>query len=287
MLLLAARAGESGKGFAVVANEVKELSKTTKSANEDIQSTLTTIASSIQELSSSLSETKSAIENSLDNVSSSKQSISTITNQTSEFGAVIQQNINDFQTLATHTYNMNTQVTELSTIGETFTNLLEMMNVHGLFEGAGNPIDRLVPLVKESDFSDPSRFAKFEEEIALKANDVLISATDASGCITFANTKFYELAEYAVGELMGKPHNVIRHPDMPKTAFTDLWKVVESGHLWQGIVKNRTKLGKYYWVKAMVFPCYKNSQIVGFISVRKCPTKEEIQDAIEAYKKLP
>jgi len=70
-----------------------------------------------------------------------------------------------------------------------------------------------------------------------------VIATDASGCITFANTKFYELAEYEVGELMGKPHNVIRHPDMPITAFADVWKVVESGHLWEGIVKNRTKMG--------------------------------------------
>jgi PAS domain S-box-containing protein len=283
----AARAGESGKGFAVVANEVKELSKTTKTANEDIQSTLKIISSSIQELSLSLSETKEAIENSLKNVSHSKESFTTITSQTSQFGNVIQQNINDFQSLASHTYNMNTQVTELSTIGETFTNLLEMMNIHGLFEGAGNPIDRLAGLVCESEFSDLSRFTKIEEEVSLKKDDVLISATDKEGRITFANTKFYELAEYEFGELLGKPHNVIRHPDMPKTAFADLWKIVESGHLWQGIVKNKTKFGKFYWVKAMVFPCYKNAQIVGFISVRKCPTKEEIHDAKEAYKKLP
>lgn len=283
----AARAGESGKGFAVVANEVKELSKTTKSANEDIQSTLVQITESIHGLSEKLEKTSDAIHSSLNNVSTSKNSISTITQQTSSFGNIIQNSISDFQNLTAHTLHMNTQVSELTTIGETFTYLLNMMNVHGLFEGAGNPIERLAPLVAESDFFDGARFTKNTGEIVLKDNDVLISATDDRGIITFANHKFYEVAEYEAGSLIGKPHNIIRHPDMPKAAFEDLWNVIESGHLWQGIVMNRTKTGKVYWVKAMVFPCYNGGQIIGYISVRRKPSLEEVTMAKDAYKKLP
>jgi PAS domain S-box-containing protein len=284
----AARAGESGKGFAVVANEVKELSKTTKNANEDIQSTLEQITKSIRGLSQNLQQTNDAIHQSLNNVGQSQENISTITQQTSFFGSIIQNSIKDFQNLSNQTMTMNAQVSELSTIGETFTYLLEMMNVHGLFKGAGNPIDRLAPMVAQSDFLDNKRFSNLsEKEIVLREDDVLISATDARGIITFANSKFYQIAEYEYGSLLGKPHNIIRHPDMPKTAFADLWAVIEGGHLWQGIVKNRSRTGKYYWVKAMVFPCYQNRKITGFISIRRKPSLQEVQMALDAYKKLP
>lgn len=284
----AARAGDAGKGFAVVANEVKELSKTTKGVNEDIQSTLIQISDSIQVLSGQLNQTSSAISESIKNVSSSRENITIITKQTTEFAGVIQENISDFQELAKNTMKMSTQVSELSTIGGTFTYLLEMMNVHGLFRGAGSPIDRLAPLVADSEFTDNKRFSNpIEKEVFLKDNSVLISATDTKGHITFANLEFYEIAEYEEGSLMGKPHNVIRHPDMPKTAFADLWEVIKSGHLWQGIVKNKTKNGRFYWVKAMVFPCYDGEEIVGYISVRKKPSKEEVDSAIAAYRRLP
>ena len=74
---------------------------------------------------------------------------------------------------------------------------------------------------------------------------------------------------------------------MPQAAFKDLWDVIESGNLWVGIVKNKSKSGKYYWVKALVFPCYANKRIIGYISVRKKPSFQEIRMAEEAYKKLP
>ena len=283
----AARAGESGKGFAVVANEVKELSKTTKSANEDIQHTLVQITNSIHGLSDKLKQTSVAIHESLTNVSSSKENISTITQQTSSFGDIITNSINDFQNLTSHTLQMNTQVSELSTIGETFTYLLTMMNVQGLFKGAGNPIERLAPLVADSDFYDGSRFSKMEQETVLAEKDVLISATDEKGIITFANHRFYQIAEYENGSLIGKPHNIIRDPDMPKTAFADLWSIIEAGNLWMGIVKNKSRTGKIYWVKAIVFPCYQGGKIIGYISVRKKPTIQEVNMAKEAYKKLP
>ena len=283
----AARAGESGKGFAVVANEVKELSKTTKTANEDIQNTLLQITNSLTGLGDGLSQTSDAIKNSLSNVTDSKENIYTITRQTGQFGQTIAKNIEDFEHLAAHTEQMNFQLSELTTMGDTFTYLLEMMKVHGLFNDRFNALERLAPLVEASDFNQSSRFTRSEQEIVLESNDVLISATDPHGVITFANSKFYQIAEYPQGQLMGKPHNIIRHSDMPKTAFADLWKIIQSGHLWQGIVKNQSRTGKYYWVRAIVFPCYSMGQIVGYISVRTKPTPQEVQGAINAYRKLP
>lgn len=283
----AARAGESGKGFAVVANEVKELSKTTKNANEDIQKTLENIKSSIENLHVQLSQTGDAISDSLENIEKSKENVVTINKNTFEFGQLIQSNIEQFMYLSDHANIMKSQVDELSTIADTFTFLLEMMKEQGLFNDDYNPLERLAPLVEQSEFYDSKRFNSFESEVVLSESDILISATDKRGLITFANEKFYEIAEYDYGSLINRPHNVIRHPDMPKAAFKDLWDVIKNGHLWQGIVKNKTKSGKYYWVKAMVFPCYKDHQIIGYISVRRKPSKEQVEQAVQAYRKLP
>jgi PAS domain S-box-containing protein len=193
-----------------------------------------------------------------------------------------------FEFLSGQSGAVDEQVRELSVIGDSFTNLLEMMNVQGLFQGSQNPIDRLAPMVAASTFFDPSRFVEPAlNEIILGEDDILISCTDVKGRINFANSRFYEIAEYERGELLNKPHNIIRHPDMPKTAFQDMWNVIDSGNLWVGIVKNRSKSGKYYWVKALVFPCYAGKKIIGFISVRKKPSYREIQMAQEAYRKLP
>ena len=284
----AARAGEMGKGFAVVANEVKELSRTTKVANENIQKTISQIKDSIKGLSSSLTVTRSSIGQSLSNIDGSRESIRTISSQTLQFGRMIQDNVKAFDHLAGQSGQVDEQVSELSVIGDSFTNLLEMMSVKGLFRGSDNPVLRLKPIVESSSFHDATRFRfSLDRETVLTTDDVLISATDAKGRITFANGKFYEIAEYEKGELLNKPHNVIRHPDMPKTAFKDLWDVISSGNLWSGIVVNRSKTGRHYWVKALVFPCYANNQIVGYISVRSKPTQQEILSAIEAYKHLP
>lgn len=284
----AARAGDAGKGFAVVANEVKELSRVTKNANEDVQKTLFQISDSIKTLSDKLVQTGTTIASSLTNVEKSRNNVDSIINETNHFKNIIQKNIAEFQDLISTSKHMDTQVKELSTIGETFNFLLEMMNVHGLFEEAPNPLLRLAPLVAESKFYDANRFQQNPTmETKLRPQDVLISATDDKGNITFANHKFYEIAEYPFGELLGKPHNIIRHPDMPKIAFKDLWDVIKGGHLWCGIVMNRSRTGKHYWVKAMVFPCYKNSKIIGYISVRRMPSMAEVEGAREAYRKVP
>ena len=283
----AARAGENGKGFAVVAHEVKELARTTKIANEDIQKILGSIINSISGLSESILTIKDTISKSLDNVNLSRGNIDLIVNRSHQLTGAVQRNIMEFQDLSNGSKKVEDQVKELSEIGDTFNFLLEMMTVKGLFTNSENPIDRLKPFVEASTFNEPSRFTKFEQEIVLKPDDILISATDSRGVITFANSKFYEIAGYTEGDLLGKPHNIIRHPDMPKTAFKDLWEVLKGGNLWCGIVKNRAKNGGIYWVKAMVFPCFKNNVIVGYLSVRQKPSEREIRDAIDAYRRLP
>lgn len=283
----AARAGETGKGFAVVAGEVKELAKTTIEVNDSIQKSLSKVNGAISDLCEKLALTSESIDKANEYSQQSRSEVDNISARTDTFTQNLTLSIRSLEELSHDTNQMNSQVRELNTIGDTFTYLLEMLRVQGLITHGINPLERLRPLVKESTFIDHSRFQKPEQEIVLQDNDILISATDKRGMINFANDHFYRIAEYEPGSLINKPHNIIRHPDMPKTAFKDLWDVIDAGHLWQGIVKNKTRTGKYYWVKAMVFPCYENQKIIGYISVRKKPSSQEVAQAKEAYKRLP
>ncbi|MCT7635561.1 PAS domain-containing protein, partial [Aliarcobacter butzleri] len=106
------------------------------------------------------------------------------------------------------------------------------------------------------------------------------------GHIIFANDDFCKIAEFSVDELIGKPHNVVRHPDMPKAAFKDLWETVKSGNVWNGYVKNLTKSGNYYWVYATVFPTTIADGKKGFLSCRRKASREEIEQHIRLYKEL-
>lgn len=125
-----------------------------------------------------------------------------------------------------------------------------------------------------------------EKETILKDDAFLVSETNAKGIITFANDGFCDIAEYEVDELIGKPHNVVRHPDMPKAAFKDLWDTVKRGEVWTGYVKNATKSGGYYWVYATVFPFESCDGSQGYLSCRRKASREEIDAAIELYKTL-
>lgn len=123
-------------------------------------------------------------------------------------------------------------------------------------------------------------------ETVLKDGAFLVSETDAKGVILFANKEFCDVAEYSVEELVGKPHNVVRHQDMPKAAFEDLWKTVKSGQVWQGYVKNKTASGGYYWVYATVYP-YKNEDGEQcYMSIRRKPSREDINKATALYKTM-
>jgi PAS domain S-box-containing protein len=118
------------------------------------------------------------------------------------------------------------------------------------------------------------------------ASEKLISETDLKGIVTSANASFCAVAGYAESELIGKNHNMVRHPDMPSEAFEDLWRTLKSGAQWTGIVKNRCSNGNFYWVKAVVTPIKVNDRITGFRSVRTKPTRAEVSGAEALYKRL-
>ena len=124
-------------------------------------------------------------------------------------------------------------------------------------------------------------------EVMLKDDDFLVSETDKRGVIRFANDDFCRIAGYTNEELIGKPHNIVRHPDMPKAAFKDLWDTIKQGKIWTGFVKNRTKNGDYYLVFATVYPIMGcGSQEGGYISCRRKASRKEIAAAEALYKTL-
>ena len=124
------------------------------------------------------------------------------------------------------------------------------------------------------------------QETVLDDYAFLVSETDAKGTILFANEDFCKIAEYTIDELIGKPHSMVRHKDMPKAAFADLWKTVQGGEVWTGYVKNSTKSGGYYWVFATVFPFESCDGSKGYLSCRRKASQEEINAAINLYKTM-
>jgi PAS domain S-box-containing protein len=112
---------------------------------------------------------------------------------------------------------------------------------------------------------------------------LLISQTDPGGRITFANDAFVAISGFSREELVGAPHNLVRHPHMPPEAFRDLWATVKSGNPWEGLVKNRTRDGDFYWVRANVTPVVEDGTMRGYISIRTRPTRDEVAAAERLY----
>ncbi|WP_426359368.1 methyl-accepting chemotaxis protein [Pseudocolwellia sp. HL-MZ19] len=124
-------------------------------------------------------------------------------------------------------------------------------------------------------------------EITFLPTEQLISITDLKGDITYVNDDFCRIAGYSRKELIGQHHNIVRHSDMPKQAFADLWSKLKRGDSWRGMVKNRCKNNNdYYWVDAYITPVYENNTIMGYQSVRTCPTQEQKSAATKLYKDL-
>lgn len=124
------------------------------------------------------------------------------------------------------------------------------------------------------------------EEVTFSAHEELVSTTDIKGIITYANSNFCRVAGYELDELIGQHHNVVRHPDMPKAAFKDLWNNIQAGKPWRGAVKNRCKDGRYYWVDAFVTPIFEQGELIGYQSVRKKIDVKTKEAATRAYKKI-
>jgi len=125
-----------------------------------------------------------------------------------------------------------------------------------------------------------------DEEVPFDGG-VMITETDTAGIITYANRKFRDLTGYTKEELIGSPHNINRHPDMPKAAFKGMWDTIKAGKYWDGHVKNMTKEGKYYLVVVSIKPKWdEDGNIIGYIAARKIPDKNTMNEALELYKKM-
>ncbi len=123
-----------------------------------------------------------------------------------------------------------------------------------------------------------------EKDYSAKAN--ILSTTDLKGAVTYVNDDFVELSGFERDELLGKNHNIVRHPEMPPAAFENLWATLKSGRSWMGMVKNRCKNGDHYWVDAFVTPILRDGEVVEYQSVRTKPKREHVDRADALYRKL-
>ena len=125
-----------------------------------------------------------------------------------------------------------------------------------------------------------------DNEVTFDDSVAITSTTDLKGALTYINKDFLDISGFSTNELIGKNHNVVRHPEMPSAAFEDLWATVKSGKAWMGLVKNRCKNGDYYWVDAFVTPLAKNGEITGYESTRVKPSPIRVKSVTALYKKI-
>jgi len=125
-----------------------------------------------------------------------------------------------------------------------------------------------------------------DEELPYPDGKLIVSRTDKQGIITHCNQSFVEMSGYTEEEIIGQPHRILRHPDMPRAAFKDLWDTLERGDKWHGYVKNLRKDGSYYWVYATAIPNIRKGETVGYTSVRRKPSRTQVNSCIELYAKM-
>jgi len=123
-------------------------------------------------------------------------------------------------------------------------------------------------------------------EYPIGDDTLILSTTDTKGRITYVNQTFIEVSGYTEDELIGKAHNIVRHPDMPPEAFEDLWKTLQAGKPWTGLVKNRRKNGDFYWVLGNATPLIENGTTVGYLSVRTKPSRQVIETVAPIYRQF-
>ena len=127
---------------------------------------------------------------------------------------------------------------------------------------------------------------KNSNEWFFPSDSYILSETDSKGIILYANEIFYDIAGYVPDELLGEPHNVIRHPDMPRIAFKGLWDDIQSKGFWTGIVKNLRKDGGYYWVHATVLRKVNTNGEVTYLSIRRVPDRKDVEACTTLYAEL-
>lgn len=128
--------------------------------------------------------------------------------------------------------------------------------------------------------------SEFLIETIVPEEELIISRTDLKGVITYVNETFAEISGYKMDELVGQPHNIVRHPDMPSSVFADLWKMIQEKGQWKGVVKNLRKDKGFYWVRALVSGVYKDGELVEFKSLRTPVSYEEKREHQILYDKI-
>ena len=128
--------------------------------------------------------------------------------------------------------------------------------------------------------------SEFLCETEVPQDELIISRTDLDGHITYANEAFCEISGYDIEELIGKPHNLVRHPDMPRAAFADLWQTLKDKKQWIGVVKNLRKDKGYYWVQAIISGVYKNGELIEYKSLRTPISYEDKLKHQKLYDKM-
>jgi PAS domain S-box-containing protein len=122
-----------------------------------------------------------------------------------------------------------------------------------------------------------------ELETRFPTGELIVSQTDSDGIITMCNEAFVHMSGFSREQLLGTPHSILRHPDMPKAAFADLWNTVGEGKRWSGYVKNLRRDGGFYWVYATVIPKIRDGVVVGHTSVRREPSRDKVNELAAVY----
>jgi aerotaxis receptor len=125
-----------------------------------------------------------------------------------------------------------------------------------------------------------------DEEVPFPEGKLIVSRTDTQAIITHGNQSFVEMSGFSQEEIIGKPHSILRHPDMPAAAFADVWATLGRGDTWQGYVKNLRKDGRYYWVFATAIANIRDDKVVGFTSVRRKPSRTKVNECVALYAKM-
>ncbi|MBL8329886.1 MAG: PAS domain-containing protein [Rubrivivax sp.] len=150
--------------------------------------------------------------------------------------------------------------------------------------------DAVAPVLHEAELRHHdgiTRRVRFSDvEVPYPDGKLIVSRTDTQGVITHANAAFVEMSGYTVQELIGVPHWILRHPEMPAAAFADLWRTVERGEPWHGYVKNLRKDGSHYWVYATVIANVREGRVVGYTSVRRKPSRTKVNECIALYRRM-
>ncbi len=137
-----------------------------------------------------------------------------------------------------------------------------------------------------------NKITPVDKEILMQDDDLIVSKTDTQGRITYCNRNFIKISGYSETELLGKQHNIVRHPDMPRTVFSLLWETIKNEQEFFGYVKNMTKEGYYYWVFAHVTPSYKassfksNEELIGYFSIRRKPSQDKLKAVQNIYREI-